>query len=71
MQKKKSRVIKLRNIRPELRLFGGIFRTFMPECSTVKMLQQQNRFTDRFMTDRWFGKHTKIETKYITRKEYI
>ena len=69
MQKKKSRVIKLRNIRPELRLFGGIFRTFMGECSTEEMLHRQNEVMDRLMTGRWFGRHSKIETRYLTRED--
>ena len=69
MQKKRKRVIKLKDIRPELRLFGGIFRTFMGECSTEEMLRRQNQVMDRLMTGRWLGRHSNIETRYLTRED--
>lgn len=69
MQKKRTKVIKLKDIRPELRLRGGVFRAFTRKSSTVKRLRRRNQVMDRLVAGKWLGKHSKIETKYILRED--
>ena len=69
MQKKKNRVIKLKDIHPQLRLRGEVFRVFTEESSAEERLRKQNQVMDRLVNGRWFGKHSKIETKYIARED--
>ena len=69
MQKKKNRVIKLKDIHPQLRLRGEVFRVFTEESGAEERLRKQNQVMDRLVNGRWFGKHSKIETKYIARED--
>ena len=66
---KKQRTIRLRDIHPQLRLTGGVIRLFMPKYLTEEMLRRQNAFTDKHFQGRWFGRHTKIEPRYIYRED--
>ncbi len=66
---KKRRNIRIKDMRPEVRLIGVVLRFFMPECSSEKMLCIQNQFTDKFMRGKWLGRNTKIQTKYIKRED--
>ena len=65
----KRRTIKIKDMHPEIRLFGMLFRFFMPKASSEKMLCIRNQFTDAFFKGKWFGKHTTIQTKYIERED--
>lgn len=64
---KKERNIKIKDMRPELRPFGAVYRFFMSENYSEKILHLQNWFTDTFMRGKWFGKNTEIRTLYIPR----
>ncbi len=66
---RKERNIKTKDMHPQVRLMGSFLRFLIPECSSEKMLTIQNWFTDTFLHGKWFGRNTKIETKYIKRKD--
>lgn len=69
MQKKQNRTIRLKDIRPELRIFGAVYRTFGPDFCNEGVLRLRNKFADTFMRGKWRGKNTQIEPRYITRED--
>ena len=62
------RTIRRNHMHPDIRLIGTVIRWIMPKF-TRKSLFRLSEKCEKFLTGRWLGKHTAVETRFLDRPD--